>query len=148
MGQGERIERIATRAGIDDLIRKLPAGYGTLVGRKFGGYDLSVGQWQRLAVARAFARDSSLVILDEPTSNLDGQAEYDLFVRCRDLARGRTTILVSHRFSTLRIADRIVVMAGGRIVEVGSHEQLLRNDGYYTWLFHQASSSRTGISLK
>lgn len=137
----ERIKAVATKAGIDEMIERLPAGYDTLIGRKFGGHDLSGGQWQRLALARAFAREASIVILDEPTSNLDSNSEYELFVRCRELARGRTTILVSHRFSTVRIADRIVVMERGRIVEVGSHEELLRKSGYYTRLYDRATQT-------
>ena len=145
-GEAEQIERVATKAGIDEMIRRLPAGYETLVGRQFGGYDLSIGQWQRVALARAFARHASIVILDEPTSNLDAQAEYELFMRCRSLARGRTTITVSHRFSTVRIADRIVVMERGRIVEVGSHEELLRNAGHYTRLYDRATRSDRGAS--
>jgi ATP-binding cassette subfamily B protein len=145
-GEAEQIERVATEAGIDEMIRRLPAGYETLVGRQFGGYDLSIGQWQRVALARAFARHASLVILDEPTSNLDTQAEYELFMRCRALARGRTTILVSHRFSTVRIADRIVVMERGRIVEVGSHEELLRNAGHYSRLYDRATRSDRAAS--
>ena len=148
VGEAERIERVASEAGIDDMIRQLPSGYDTLVGRKFGGFDLSGGQWQRLALARAFSRQASLVILDEPTSNLDSKAEYELFVHCRALARGRTTILVSHRFSTARIADRIAVMERGRIVEVGSHDELIRNDGCYARLYEQATRSyRTAFVL-
>jgi ATP-binding cassette subfamily B protein len=149
VGATEQIERIAKKAGIEEMIRRLPEGYDTQVGRKFGGYDLSGGQWQRVALARAFARRASIVILDEPTSNLDSQAEYELFVRCRALARGRTTILVSHRFSTVRIADRIVVMERGRIVEMGSHEELLRKAGHYTRLYDQATrSARSPSAMK
>ncbi len=143
----ERIKAVATKAGIDEMIERLPGGYDTLIGRKFGGHDLSGGQWQRLALARAFAREASIVILDEPTSNLDSNSEYELFVRCRELARGRTTILVSHRFSTVRIADRIVVMERGRIVEVGSHEELLRKSGYYTRLHDRATQTTRPASV-
>jgi len=142
-GDAEQIARIGRMAGIDEMVAGLPAAYETKVGRQFGGFDLSIGQWQRLAMARAFARDAAVVIMDEPTSNLDSKAEYDLFTRCRALARGRTTVMISHRFSTVRIADRIIVMDKGRIVEMGSHEELMRNAGYYTQLYDRAVRSES-----
>jgi ATP-binding cassette subfamily B protein len=131
----EAVERIAQSANVDDLVQSLPQGYDTMLGRMFGTVDLSGGQWQRLALARAFARDASLMILDEPTSNLDARAEYRLFRQFRELANGRTTILISHRFSTLRMADRIVVLESGRLVECGTHQELLDRRGTYAGLY-------------
>jgi ATP-binding cassette, subfamily B, bacterial len=93
-------------------------------------------QWQKLAIARAFARDASVLILDEPASSLSAQAEYELFCQFHELSRGRTTILVSHRFSTLSIADRILVMGKGRIIESGTHQELLGRAGNYAKLYH------------
>lgn len=131
----EEVERIAKAAGIEDLFRQLPDGYDTMIGRRFGTHDLSGGQWQRVAIARALARPASLLILDEPTSSLDARAEFELFSRLRELAAGRTTLLVSHRFSTLSMADRILVMDEGLIVEQGTHAELLARGGLYATLF-------------
>ena len=131
----ERIEGIARAAGVHDMLMAMPEGYDTMLGRSFGTFDLSRGQWQKLAVARAFARRSSLLILDEATASLDARAEFELFVRARELAQGRTTILISHRFSTVSMADRILVMDRGRIIENGSHRELLRRAGHYAELY-------------
>jgi len=128
-------ERLANDAGAGKLIESLPQGYDTFLGKRFGKHDLSGGQWQQLAVARALARDAKLVILDEPTSNLDAEAEYDLFKRFCRLAHGRTTVLISHRFSTVSMADRILVLDAGRIVEAGTHTDLIAKKGHYATLY-------------
>ena len=128
-------ERLANQAGVNKLIESMPQGYDTFLGRQFGQYDLSGGQWQQLAIARALARNSQLLILDEPTSNLDAEAEYELYKRFCDLARGKTTVLISHRFSTVRMADRILVLDAGRLVEAGTHNDLITQEGLYATLY-------------
>jgi len=129
------IEEIAKRTGAAEFIARLPDGYDTHLGRTFGHVTLSVGQWQLLAMARAFAREAGVLVLDEPTSNLDARTEYEIFSRFHELARGRTTILISHRFSTVRMADRILVLEGGRLVEEGTHDQLIAAGGVYAGLY-------------
>ena len=135
----------ARRAGADAFIDALPDAYETLLGREFsGGYDLSIGQWQRIALARAFFRDAPFVILDEPTAALDARAESMLFERIRELLAGRSVLLISHRFSSVRTADRIYVLDQGRIIEHGSHETLLRAGGRYADLFTLQAASYVG----
>jgi ATP-binding cassette subfamily B protein len=142
LGDRERVREVAQLAGVDELITALPRGYDTTLGRMFGECDLSAGQWQKIAVARAFARDAALLILDEPTSNLDARAEYALFSQFRTLAHGRTTIIVSHRFTTVQMANRIVVMEKGRIVELGTHAELIAQAGNYANLYELHQRTR------
>lgn len=131
----EEIERLARAVDIHDMIEALEGGYDAHLGRRFGNVNLSGGEWQRIAVARAFAREASFLILDEPTSNLDPRTEYALFTKFKQLSRGRTTLLISHRFTTIGMADRIAVLAGGRIVESGTHDELMIERGAYSALY-------------
>jgi len=141
----EAIERAGKQAGADELIASLPEGYDTALGKWFdAGVNLSGGEWQKVALARAFMRDAKILLLDEPTSALDAQAEYDLFERLHSLTKGRTAVYISHRFSTVRRADRIVFLEHGRLVEEGTHEELMRLDGRYARLFRMQASAYTG----
>ncbi len=141
----EAIVSAGCQAGADELISNLPQGYDTALGKWFdAGVNLSGGEWQKVALARAFMRDAKILLLDEPTSALDAQAEYDLFERLRSLTQGRTAVYISHRFSTVRRADRIVFLEHGRLVEEGTHEELMRLDGRYARLFRMQASAYTG----
>lgn len=140
----ERISAAAARTGADRLIRGLPRGYETVLGREFEeGAELSLGEWQKIALARAFLRETQIIVLDEPTASLDPRSEAEVFARFHELARGRTAILISHRLSTIRMADRILVLANGRIVEAGAHDELMQSGGQYAELYEiQASKYR------
>jgi ATP-binding cassette subfamily B protein len=145
IGDRESIMEASERAGADDLIANLPDGYDTALGKWFdAGVNLSGGEWQKVALARAFMRDAKILLLDEPTSALDAQAEYDLFERLHSLTKGRTAVYISHRFSTVRRADRIIFLEHGQLVEEGTHEELMRLDGRYARLFRMQAAAYTG----
>jgi len=138
------IEAAAAHAGADRYLAALPGGYETILSPEYdGGRDLSVGQWQRVALARAFIRDAPLIILDEPTASLDPRAEHDLFSRIRTLYKGRTVLLISHRYNTVRNVDHIYVLGSGRIIEHGSHDQLMSASGVYAELFTLQAAAYT-----
>jgi len=142
-GDQRALEDAARRAGALDLVEALPRGWDTVLSRAYaGGRDLSGGQWQRIALARALlaVRHGGVLVLDEPTASLDVRAEAEIFDHFLDLTRGLTTILISHRFSTVRHADRIVVLEGGRVLEDGAHDELVQAGGRYAEMFQMQAS--------
>ena len=138
------VQQAARKSLADRVVAKLPLGYEQLLGRRFGGgVDLSAGEWQKIALARAYLRDAQLLILDEPTASLDARSEYEVFQRFAELTQGKTALLISHRFSTVRMADRIVVLENGKVAEQGAHGELIARGGRYAQMFElQASSYR------
>jgi ATP-binding cassette subfamily B protein len=139
--QGE-IESAAHKSLAESVIAKLPGGYDQMLGRRFeSGVELSGGEWQRVALARAYLRDAQLLVLDEPTAALDARSELEVFERFAELTMGKMALLISHRFSTVRMADRIVVLEGGRLVEEGTHPQLMALSGRYASMFEMQAAS-------
>ncbi|VXD02280.1 ABC transporter ATP-binding protein [Sphingomonas sp. T1] len=143
-GDRERIEAAASAALADGVVAKLPDGYDQMIGKRFrNGVDLSGGEWQKMAIARAYMRDAQVLILDEPTAALDARAEYEVFQRFRELSAGRSAVLISHRFSSVRMADRILVLSDGKVEASGTHDDLLAAGGHYAELFElQAAGYR------
>jgi len=135
------IENAARRSLADQIIQRLPGGYEQLLGSHFeGGVDLSGGEWQKVALARAYLRDAQLLVLDEPTAALDARSEFEVFKRFADLTEGKMALLISHRFSTVRMADKLVVLENGRIAEQGNHKQLLALGGRYASMFEMQAA--------
>ncbi len=140
-GTPATIEAAAESSLASSLLPRFPLGYRQMLGRRFDdGVDLSGGEWQKVALARAYLRDAQLLVLDEPTAALDARAEYEVFLRFSELVAGRMAILISHRFSTVRMADRIIVLDGGRVAESGSHEELIKIGGLYEELFRMQAA--------
>ena len=126
------------------MIARLPGGYRQRIGKRFkNGVELSGGEWQKSAIARAYMREAEVLILDEPTAALDARAEFEVFQRFKELSKGKTAVLISHRFSSVRMADRIFVLADGKVVAAGTHEELVTQPGLYSELFElQAAGYR------
>ena len=132
-----KIQNASEKSLADAVIKKLPEGYNQMLGKRFSeGIDLSGGEWQKVALARAYMRDAQIVILDEPTASLDARAEYEVFKRFSELTKGKTAVIISHRFSTVRMADRILVLKNGEKIEIGTHQELLAKNGLYAELFN------------
>ena len=137
----EKIKTAAVTTGVHNLIDSLPNGYNTVIGNLFDdSRELSWGEWQKIALARALFREAPVLILDEPSSALDAETEYDIFSRFREIVKGRTSILISHRFTNVNLADRIIVLDKGAIAETGTHDELMKRGGMYYTMFTKQSS--------
>ena len=137
----DKIRSAALNAGVDDMLSNLPDGYDTAIGNLFNNSrELSWGEWQKIAIARALFRAAPVLILDEPSSALDADTEYEIFSRFREIVRGRTSILISHRFTNVNLADRIIVLDKGSVLETGTHDELMKNGGIYAKMFMKQSS--------
>ena len=138
-GNGEvpgAIVSASEKSQASTLLPRFSKGYKQMLGRRFDeGVELSGGEWQKIALARAYMRDAQVLILDEPTASLDARAEYEVFIRFSQLVAGRMAVIISHRFSTVRMADRIIVLQNGMVVEDGSHQELVARGGLYAELF-------------
>jgi ATP-binding cassette subfamily B protein len=143
-GDHARIERAAMRSQADEVINRLPAGYHQMIGKRFkDGVELSSGEWQKIAIARAYMREAAVLVLDEPTAALDARSEFEVFKRFKELSSGKTAVLISHRFSSVRMADRILVLADGIVEAAGTHDELMAKSGRYSELFElQAAGYR------
>ena len=137
LNDSEHLQRVIQKAGIPQLVEKFPQAQQTPLGKQFGGTELSGGEWQKLALARAFTREQAqLLILDEPTAALDPRSEYEVYRRFVELAEGKTTLLITHRLASVRMADRILVLKHGRLIEEGTHSELLQRKGEYAALWN------------
>jgi ATP-binding cassette subfamily B protein len=136
-----RIKITATETGIDETISTLPGGYNSIIGTLFeDGRGLSWGEWQKIALARALFREAPVLILDEPSSALDAETEYDIFSRFREIVKGRTSILISHRLTNVSLADKIIVLVKGEVAESGTHDELIKKSGVYYNMYHKQTS--------
>ncbi|MCJ7839767.1 ABC transporter ATP-binding protein/permease [Lederbergia sp. NSJ-179] len=135
MDNDKEITRAAIASGADEMIKELPKGYETFLGKEFDGQELSQGQWQKVAIARAYIRDAELLILDEPTASLDPQAEVEVYKQFKEIAQDKTTIFISHRLGICKLVDRIIVLHNGGIAEQGTHEQLMQANGHYAHMY-------------
>jgi ABC-type multidrug transport system fused ATPase/permease subunit len=140
-GSPERIMSSAKATSVHSLIDNLPDGYDTVIGNLFeDSRELSWGEWQKIALARALYRNAPVLILDEPSSSLDADTEYDIFSRFREIVRGRTSVLISHRFTNVSLADRIIVLDKGEVAESGTHDELMKKGGKYFTMYTKQSS--------